>query len=102
VGSGWTDEAKPDAVPDSADPAHRALGMDSRSVRLRRMSVLPVGTRRRGSGNYVVRALQRSPALARERAALWAVAVGPEAKKHNGQMDVVVALWDGGLLAAKP
>ena len=44
-----------------------------------------------------VRALRRTPSLLQDRRALWLAALGEEsAKEHNGQMDVVVALWTTG------
>jgi hypothetical protein len=46
-----------------------------------------------------VAALRRSPSLAQDRTALWKSALGSAAEKnHNGQMDVVVALWTSGLI----
>lgn len=47
-----------------------------------------------------VTALRRAPALAHDRTALWRSALGATGvKKHNGQIDVVVALWKAGLVA---
>ncbi len=46
-----------------------------------------------------VRALRRTPSLLHARGALWVAALGGEgAKQHNGQMDVVVALWTSDLI----
>lgn len=47
-----------------------------------------------------VAALRRTPALAHDRTALWQTALGSAGvKNHNGQMDVVIALWISGLIA---
>lgn len=51
----------------------------------------------RYAGN-AVRALRSRPALAENRAQLWRVSTEGEDLRHNGQMDVVVALWSKGLI----
>lgn len=49
--------------------------------------------------NAVV-ALRHTPSLVHDRSALWLAALGSEGvKQHNGQMDVVVALWSSGFIA---
>lgn len=42
--------------------------------------------------------LRRSPELATDLNALWKAVMREERKVHNSQMDVVVALWNAGLL----
>jgi hypothetical protein len=42
--------------------------------------------------------LETKPGLATRPRALWAAVMGGESKAHNGQMDVVVALWNQGTL----
>jgi hypothetical protein len=50
-----------------------------------------------------VRALRRTPSLANDRSALWLASLGSEGvKQHNGQMDVVAALWTSGLILPTP
>jgi hypothetical protein len=53
--------------------------------------------------SYAVKAvsvLRRTPGLADDRGSLWLAALdSAEPKRHNGQMDVVVALWRAGLIA---
>jgi hypothetical protein len=52
------------------------------------------------NGDYACRAwnaLKREPELAFDRAALWSE-VHADATNENGQLDVVLALWDVGLL----
>jgi len=41
-----------------------------------------------------VRLLKRNPQLSKDIKKLWQLSVKGVPKKHNGQMDVVVALWD--------
>lgn len=53
------------------------------------------------NGEYAVKAakaLRENPELARSRRDLWSIAVSDIYKKHNSQMDVVVALWSENLL----
>jgi hypothetical protein len=50
---------------------------------------------------YAVRAyrlLSRDPRLADNERRLWRLVLGGESKAHNQQMDVVVSLWNAGLL----
>jgi hypothetical protein len=42
--------------------------------------------------------LRRKPALAANRDALWVAVLRGTAKQHNGQMDVVIALWNEGII----
>jgi hypothetical protein len=42
--------------------------------------------------------LRRTPALAANRDALWIAVLRGAAKRHNGQMDVVMALWNEGII----
>lgn len=42
--------------------------------------------------------LRRNPSLAQNRAALWRAVMRGKAKERNQQMDVVVSLWDRGLI----
>nr|WP_211327928.1 hypothetical protein [Kushneria sinocarnis] len=44
------------------------------------------------------RLLKGDHGLVDDRRTLWVRACGPEHKAHNGQMDVVIALWSEGLL----
>lgn len=56
------------------------------------------------NGDYACRAwhaLKLDPALADDAAALWN-AVHADAQNQNGQMDVVIALWEEGLLVGSP
>jgi hypothetical protein len=58
-------------------------------------------TRSRKNKKYALEAvalLKGNPALAADRAGLWSAIVRGESKKHNQQMDVVVSLWNKGLL----
>ena len=58
-------------------------------------------TRSQSNKQYAVNAvgrLRQSPAAAIDRAALWRVASNDPGKAHNGQMDVVLALWGAGLI----
>jgi uncharacterized protein DUF6979 len=53
------------------------------------------------NGGDVIRALEvlrRNPDLAEDRSALWAVATKNSGKGQNGQMDVLLGLWDDGCL----
>jgi len=50
---------------------------------------------------YALRAfslLSSDPALAGDRKTLWQKVMDGKVKRHNGQMDVVLALWQHGLL----
>lgn len=54
---------------------------------------------------YAVRALdvlRARPSLASDPAALWAAATEGTAKAHNGQMDVLLTLWQAGLISDLP
>ena len=48
-----------------------------------------------------VAVLQQRPSLAGNRNLLWSEVLAGESKKHNSQMDVVIALWDAGLIKAE-
>lgn len=52
------------------------------------------------NGDYAVNAVRllvQTPDLSKNKAGLWKRVTGGE-KKHNSQMDVVVRLWDEGLI----
>jgi hypothetical protein len=56
------------------------------------------------NGEYACRAwkaLKEQPDLAHDRKALWG-SVHADAVNENGQLDVVLALWDAGLLVGAP
>lgn len=62
---------------------------------------VPAGSYTRSTKNkwYAVRAieiLEKRPELARDTKRLWAMVVEGNPIKHNGQMDVVVSLWNVG------
>lgn len=46
----------------------------------------------------VVQILTKYPELARSPGKLWNKVVGPDGPVHNSQMNVVIALWDEGLI----
>ena len=48
-----------------------------------------------------IRILKRSPGLVENKSALWNRVMAGVEKSHNGQMDVVTALWDEGLVVKK-
>jgi len=53
------------------------------------------------NGQYALQAyrvLKSEPGMSVNKAALWARAVSPESKKENGQMDVVISLWNKRML----
>lgn len=53
------------------------------------------------NGEYAKRAhslLHSQPKLARDKKKLWARSIAPDDKHENDQMDVVVTLWNRGLL----
>jgi hypothetical protein len=57
------------------------------------------GSRNGKNAGYALKAvnlLRADPSLASGQRALWAEVVGPEHKAHNGQMDVVLSLWNAG------
>lgn len=61
----------------------------------------PKGASKSKNGIYAleaVQALRKDPRLVNSKADLWARTSGG-AKKHNSQMDVVIALWIGGYLS---
>ena len=61
-------------------------------------------TRSQKNKRYAVDAvaiLQRHPSLAGNRNRLWSKVLADEHKKHNSQMDVVIALWNAGLIQVK-
>jgi hypothetical protein len=63
---------------------------------------VPVGTYTKSRDNKryaveAVRLLQRQPELSRDPRELWRSVVGGD-KKENSQMDVVLALWNRGLI----
>jgi hypothetical protein len=45
------------------------------------------------------RALQRDPGILADRQRLWKIGAGRLGKRENGQLDVVVSLWEAGMLA---
>jgi hypothetical protein len=45
-----------------------------------------------------VRLIRDNPTLSQQPAALWQLVLHGTQKAHNGQMDVVVALWHSGLI----
>ena len=47
-----------------------------------------------------VRLLRLEPSLVSDRAQLWRRVIGQKTKAHNGQLDVVIGLWNAGLLAS--
>ena len=58
-------------------------------------------TRSKLNKSYAVSAvslLRARPRLAENADTLWQLAVGESRKVHNGQMDVVLALWDDGYI----
>jgi hypothetical protein len=68
---------------------------------------VPAGEYTRSEANraYAERAVEardREPGLAGDVNALWERVMAGEEKRHNCQMDVVVALWREGLLAQQP
>ncbi|NQX66661.1 hypothetical protein HQN90_11035 [Paenibacillus alba] len=51
---------------------------------------------------YAIRAVQllkENPILTENKNALWELVIDGEAKKHNSQMDVVLALWKDGRIS---
>jgi len=63
--------------------------------------VKPVSSRQFQAKGYALRAfslLSSDPALAGDRKTLWQKVMDGKVKRHNGQMDVVLALWQHGLL----
>ena len=67
---------------------------------------VPTGryTRSKRNKRYALHALAvlgRRPELANHSRALWDAVMGGESKVHNGQMDVVIALWKHGLLVSR-
>jgi len=61
-------------------------------------------TRSQKNKSYAVDAvaiLQRYPSLAGNHNRLWSKVLADEHKKHNSQMDVVIALWNAGLIQVK-
>ncbi|WP_420832453.1 DUF6979 family protein [Paenibacillus periandrae] len=51
--------------------------------------------------DYGIRAielLKRNPKLAVDKNLLWKTVIDRKVKKHNSQMDVVIALWENGLI----
>ncbi len=44
--------------------------------------------------------LRQDPSLSRQPANLWEIVMDGEQKKHNSQMDVVLALWNSGLISS--
>jgi hypothetical protein len=57
------------------------------------------------NGGYAVKAvriLRISPELASDKRALWARVMEGEEKRHNEQMDVVLALFNDGLIVDRP
>lgn len=68
---------------------------------------IPAGkyTRSRLNKDYALRAvklLRKNPDLASDPKLLWRRVMDGEEKQHNGQMDVVVALWKAGLIDRHP
>lgn len=58
-------------------------------------------TRSRKNKDYAIRALsllKQRQDFANNLEGLWRAVTNGEEKKHNSQMDVVVALWNSGLL----
>jgi len=58
-------------------------------------------TQSRKNKDYAIRALsllKQRKNLANDLEGLWRTVMKGEKKKHNSQMDVVVALWNNGLL----
>src|SRR5712692_871893 len=56
------------------------------------------GKENKGYALRAVKLLQKEPGLAhRDPKALWALVMAGERKKHNSQMDVVLALWGHGM-----
>jgi hypothetical protein len=58
-------------------------------------------TRSRKNKKYALEAvkiLKRHPDWSTDRKRLWRAVMRGEQKKHNSQMDVVVALWNAGLI----
>jgi hypothetical protein len=58
-------------------------------------------TRSQSNKQYAINAvarLRQSPTATIDRAALWRVSSDDPGKAHNGQMDVVLALWKAGLI----
>ena len=45
-----------------------------------------------------VELLRENPAVARDTVAMWRMVTAGEAKKANGQMEIVVALWCAGMI----
>jgi hypothetical protein len=45
-----------------------------------------------------VELLRRDGALAEDKTLLWSEVLAGEPKRHNSQMDVVIALWDSKLI----
>jgi hypothetical protein len=83
-------------------PRNAFLGLCEEGI-VRGIRKAPAGTYTNSMKNkaYALRAvemLRRNPALTRESCALWRQ-ISDGATHHNGQMDVVIALWDARLLA---
>ena len=58
-------------------------------------------TRSQSNKQYAVNAvgrLRQFPGAASDRTSLWRASANDQRKAHNGQMDVVVALWQAGLI----
>lgn len=58
-----------------------------------------VYTRSKANKGYAVKAVKlliKNPTLSERPLELWATVLAVENKQHNGQMDVVVALWKNG------
>lgn len=61
-------------------------------------------TRSQANKRYAVSAvtvLRQRPSLSNDLNGLWTAVSKGESKKHNAQMDVVIALWNNGLICAK-
>ena len=57
--------------------------------------------RRNKNARYAVTAvelLRENPAVARDTVAMWRMVMAGEAKKANGQMEIVGALWSAGMI----
>jgi hypothetical protein len=55
-------------------------------------------TKNKEYGIRAVALIEKDPSLVHDVNQLWGKVVGGEGKAHNSQMDVVVSLWNNGLL----
>ena len=64
---------------------------------------IPIGSYTKSIDNKkygldAIAALRLNPALAEDKKALWTIIMNGVTKKENSQMDVVIALWNEGLV----